>query len=119
MQEYAQQCKEKEAKPVASDEIADVEKVEEKEKNDASTTSNAKMQKSRKLISTCTNVEPWLLERFPLDAGDVVIVHVIHKTNMLPHFQIRLCSNASHDGKFPGMILDCFRFVGSEMSLLC
>ena len=63
---------------------------------------DSKTKKSRKLMSTATAVEPWLLERYPLDPKDVVIVHVVHKTSMLPHFQIRLTSNASHDGKILG-----------------
>ena len=60
---------------------------------------NAKTIKSRKMLSSCTAVEPWLLERFPLDFKDVVISHVVHKSSMLPHFQIRLTSGGSHDGK--------------------
>ena len=89
MQEYGQQCHADKEKTAGSDEVPNVEASEEKEKELAnSSTSNAKMHKSRKLISTCTNVEPWLLDRFPLDSREVVIAHVIHKTNMLPHFQI-------------------------------
>ena len=45
---------------------------------------NAKAQKSRKLLSSCTAVEPWLLDQFPLDPRDVVIAHVVHKSTMLP-----------------------------------
>ena len=64
----------------------------------------ARQQRNRKLLSTCTSIEPWLLEQFPLESRDVIISHVRHKTAMLPHFQIRLTSNANHDGK----LHDCF-----------
>ena len=103
LQEYAHQCHADKEKATASDDMPHVEPSQAKEQEPGtSSTNTAKIHKSRKLISTCTNVEPWLLERFPLDSGEVVIAHVIHKTNMLPHFQIRLCSNATHDGKCSG-----------------
>ena len=118
MQEYGQQCHADKEKAAGSDEAPNVEASDEKDQELAnSSTGNAKMQKSRKLISTCTNVEPWLLDRFPLDSREVVIAHVIHKTNMLPHFQIRLCSNASHDGKCPRPCGICFLFIYSELPL--
>ena len=59
----------------------------------------ARQQRDRRTLSSCTSIEPWLLEQFPLDTKEVVLTHVQHKTSMLPHFQIRLTSNASHDGK--------------------
>ena len=83
-------------------ECAENPNPEEKE-HAAKENDDAKNKKSRKLMSTATAVEPWLLERFPLDPKDVVVVHVVHKTSMLPHFQIRLTSNASHDGKILGL----------------
>ena len=74
----------------------------DKKKDDAEAAASeaAKTQRSRKMISSCTSIEPWLLERFPLDSKEVVITHVVHRTTMLPHFQIRLTSGASHDGKW-------------------
>ena len=66
--------------------------------------------RNRKMLSSCASIEPWLLEQFPLDSKDVVLVHVKHKTSMLPHFQIRLTSNASHDGK----ILGCYNIYFSK-----
>ena len=81
---------------------------------------NAKAQKSRKLLSSCTAVEPWLLDQFPLDPRDVVIAHVVHKSTMLPHFQIRLTSGASFDGKtlsFQFGMLCCSAFSSSVVVL--
>ena len=82
------------------DDIQSIAKEDTADKNEINPeTENAKAQKSRKLLSSCTAIEPWLLEQFPLDPRDVVIAHVVHKSTMLPHFQIRLTSGASFDGK--------------------
>ena len=82
----------------------------------------SKQQRSRKLLSACSSVEPWLTETFPLDSKEVIIVHVKHKTAMLPHFQIRLTSGGNYDGKTFGLqrelsfsIFQTFRMVSKYM----
>ena len=80
------------------------EQQAEQKSNNVQDGDENRTQRNRKMLSSCASIEPWLLERFPLDSKEVVLVHVKHKTSMLPHFQIRLTSNASHEGK----ILGCY-----------
>ena len=60
--------------------------------------------KSRRLLSTSATVPDWLKELFPLPTNEVILSHVQHRSSTLPHFQIRLASGQTHDGKSPGSI---------------
>ena len=66
-------------------------------------TQNAKdvQARSRKLISSATTTPEWLLKLFPL-GEDVTMVHIQHKSNVLPHFQARFVNGTKHAGKLLG-----------------
>ena len=58
-----------------------------------------RQRESRKLLSKATTIPPWLREMFDVPDG-VVPWHVQHKAKVLPHFQVRLPADVTHEGKY-------------------
>ena len=53
---------------------------------------------SRRLLSSCQAVPGFLTEKFKM-RDDVVVSHVEHRSNVLPHFQVRLPGDEKYEGK--------------------
>ena len=67
--------------------------------------------KSRKMLSSSTTTPDWLKAMFPMPADEIILSHVIHKTSMLPHFQVRMVAGDVFDGK-------CLCFLHNPISPL-
>ncbi|CAE7186234.1 unnamed protein product, partial [Symbiodinium necroappetens] len=52
---------------------------------------------SRRLLSSCQAVPGFLTEKFKM-RDDVVVSHVEHRSNVLPHFQVRLPGDEKYEG---------------------
>ena len=63
-----------------------------------------RLRESRHALSSCSPVPQWLQERFAMPA-ECTIVHVVHTSKMLPHFQVRLGSGQVFQGKMLGRIM--------------
>ena len=50
-----------------------------------------RLRDSRHALSSCNPVPQWLQERFAMPS-DCTIIHMVHTSKMLPHFQVRLGS---------------------------
>ena len=68
--------------------------------------SNDRSRASRKLVSTTETIPDFLTAKFPMP-DDIKMVHIIHKTTTLPHFQAKLPSGLSFEGKSLGLQVSC------------
>ena len=73
---------------------------------DGEETAEQVMRTSRRALSSCTSVPGWLQERYPMPE-ETTVVHVVHTSKMLPHFQVRLGSGRTFQGKILGSIATC------------
>ena len=79
----------------APEEHAMVEKTEAQ-------TQQAQSQ-SKKLLASTASTPAWLRELFPM-GSDVILMHIEHRNQNLPHFQARFSNNLKHAGKRLGCI---------------
>ena len=78
----------------ASDRVTASHETAPKDENESKSREN----RSRKLLATSGITPDWLKERFPVPF-DVTVSHVVHRSTILPHFQMRFHNNESCDGK--------------------
>ena len=55
--------------------------------------------RSRKMLSSSATTPDWLKRLFPMPADEIILSHIIHKTSVLPHFQVRMVAGDVFDGK--------------------
>ena len=56
--------------------------------------------RSRRMLSSSATTPDWLKILFPMPAEEIILSHIIHKTSMLPHFQVRMVAGDVFDGKY-------------------
>ena len=68
----------------------------------AAGTSQSTTRESRRLLSTCMAIPDDIRAKY-LMRTDCVVTHVTHRSNTLPHIQVRLPQGQKFEGKQPGM----------------
>ena len=56
------------------------------------------LRNSRRLLSSVEAVPEWLKQRYPI-SSEHTTVHVVHVTQTLPHFQVRLGAGKRFNGQ--------------------
>ena len=85
--------------PDAKDDAASNENPKKQEEQKRKDERDAdKARQSRRFMSASVEIPAFLREAYPID-DDITIVHVTHKTHVLPHFQCRLPHGQQHEGK--------------------
>ena len=91
--------------PDAADPTAAAERADG-EPGDGEQQGEQKIRESRKAMSSCNPVPDWLQSRSHMP-DDCIVTHLVHTTKMLPHFQVRLGSGKTYEGKILESIAFC------------
>eukprot|EP00439_Symbiodinium_sp_Y106_P055968 s607_g7.t2 len=91
--------------PDAADPTAAAERADG-EPGDGEQQGEQKIRESRKAMSSCNPVPDWLQSRYHMP-DDCIVTHLVHTTKMLPHFQVRLGSGKTYEGKILESIAFC------------
>ena len=65
---------------------------------DATKNADERQRASRRLVSTAEGIPSYLHEKYSMPST-IKVVHVVHKTNTLPHFQVKLANGTIFEGK--------------------